>query len=111
MFRLKTNKRRVLWVGRKTRAWINARARVKRKLMALGITTCELQYPGCWRDNALSIAHGRKRRKLVGDELETLCILACTPCHSRLEVMGPEGMLAVVKSVIAERNQFGIETS
>ena len=94
-----------LWVGRKTLANMKANARLKRKFTALGITSCELHLPNCTRDNFLTWAHGKKRRKLVGDELETCVILACTFCHAKLEVMGPDLMLTVVQEVISERNR------
>lgn len=79
-------------------------ARLKRKFEALGITSCELNYPGCTRTEFLSWAHGRKRRHLVEDELDTLVCLACLNCHNRIERMAPAGMLAIVQSVIAERD-------
>jgi hypothetical protein len=92
-----------LFVGKKTRAWVNARARLKKKFAAMGITTCELKYPECTHDNFLSFAHGKKRRHLVGDELETLVCLLCQNCHSRIEQMPEAAMEAIVRSVIAER--------
>jgi hypothetical protein len=93
-----------LWVGKKTREWMRVRAGLKRKFAAAGITSCELGYPGCWKDEALGFAHGRKRRKLEAGELESLTILVCNPCHDRIETMSPEGMLSIVQSVIAERD-------
>lgn len=96
-------KRICLWVGKKTREWMTVRARLKRKFVAAGITSCELGYPGCWKDEGLGFAHGRKRRHLKGDEIETLTILACNPCHDRIETLSAPAMLAIVKSVIAER--------
>ncbi len=90
-------------VGRKTNEWAVTIQRIKKRFSGLGIERCELGYEGCWRDNALSIAHGKKRRKLGGDELETLTILACIPCHQILEAKPPEAMLAKVRSVISER--------
>lgn len=95
--------RSTLKAGARMKAWESTRARLKVKFAAQGIVTCELGYPGCKRDDWLSFAHGRKRRKLIGDELETLTILACTPCHDVIERMAPEGMLAIVQSVISER--------
>lgn len=92
-----------LKAGKRVRAWANTRARLKKQFQAQGITTCELGYIGCARDNLLSFAHGRKRRKLEGDELETLTILACIPCHDQIERMTHEGMLVIVQSVISER--------
>jgi hypothetical protein len=89
--------------GRKTRANKKANAKLKKCFESMGITSCELGYPNCTRDEFLSWAHGRKRRKLQGDELETLVILACLNCHNRIEAMSHEGMLAIVCSVIVER--------
>ena len=86
------------------------RARLKRQFDAAGITSCELGYPGCWKDEALGFAHGRKRRHLKGDEIETLTILVCNPCHDRIETLPAAGMLAIVKSVIAERGWPTLET-
>lgn len=90
-------------VGLKTRAWTNARNRLKKRFAANGITECELGYDGCWRDNALSFAHGRRRRFLLEGELEHLTVLCCTPCHERLDRLPPAATLAIVRSVIAER--------
>ena len=92
-----------LWVGKKTIANIKANARLKREFEAKGITTCELGYLNCTGDNFLSWAHGKKRRKLQGDELTSCVILACINCHQVIERMSPEGMLAIVTSVISER--------
>ena len=92
-----------LGAGKKTRANKKTNAARKRKFEAKDLTTCELGYPGCTKDNFLSWAHGKKRRKLQGDELATCAILACINCHDVIERMSPEGMLAIVQSVIAER--------
>lgn len=102
-FSLKRSTRPRLWVGKKTLANMKANARLKKKFTALGITRCELRYINCTGSDFLSWCHGRKRRKLVGDELETLVCLACINCHSVAERMQPEAMLAIVQSTIAER--------
>ena len=99
----RTGKRKCLFVGKKTLEWMRIRARLKKKFAEAGITSCELGYPGCWRDEALGFAHGRKRRHLQGDEIETLTILSCTPCHDVIERMSAPAMLCIVQSVIAER--------
>jgi len=91
------------WIGHKTRAWRNCVVRLKKKFERMGIVECELRYDGCWRDNALSFAHGRRRRFLLEDELEQLVCLACTPCHQILEAKPAEEMLAIVREVIASR--------
>lgn len=96
-------RKRRLWIGPKTRAWRNAVVRLKKRYTAMGITSCELRYEGCWGDEALGFAHGRKRRWLHEDELEKLCVLACNPCHDRIERIAPEEMLVIVESVIRER--------
>lgn len=107
MFRsaFKTSKPRSPWIGKKTRAWRNVVVRLKKRYAALGITSCELRYEGCWGDQALGFAHGRKRKWLREDELENLCVLACNPCHDVLEVSGADEMLAEVRNVIARRHQ------
>lgn len=89
--------------GKKTRANRAANAKLKLQFGKQGITSCELGYPGCTKTEFLSWAHGRKRRKLQGDELVTLVILACLNCHNRIEYIGHEGMLAVVEETISNR--------
>lgn len=89
--------------GKKTKMNRASNARLKKKFEAIEITRCELGYPDCTPDSFLSWAHGRKRRKLKGDELDTLVILSCINCHNHIERMAPEGMLAIVQSVISER--------
>lgn len=101
----KKNPRLRYWVGKKTLANMKANARLKKKFAALGITSCELRYINCTGNNFLSWAHGKRRRFLIGDELETLCCLACVPCHQKLDRLPHEATLAIVLSVIAERER------
>lgn len=101
---MKKGTKRCLFVGKKTLEWMRVRARLKRKFAALGITSCELGYAGCWKDEALGFAHGRKRRHLKENEIEDLTVLACGPCHEIIERMSAPAMLAIVQSVISERN-------
>lgn len=101
-----TKPRARLKPGRGTKAWTNTRARLKKKFAAMGISRCELNYAGCAFDNFLSFAHGKKRRHLEGDELETLVCLACVPCHAILERMGAEAMLFIVEQTIADREEL-----
>jgi len=79
------------------------RQRLKVEFAAMGITSCELRYQGCKRDDWLSFAHGRKRRKLEGNELATLTILCCVPCHDAIEFLPPDEMLRIVNDTIAAR--------
>ena len=94
---------KTLKAGRKTKAWNAVRRQLKREYEAMGITSCELRYDGCRVDDMLSFAHGRKRRKLIGDELTSLTILACQPCHDRIEFLPPDEMLRIVTETIAAR--------
>ncbi len=93
----------MLWIGRRTVAWINARARLKKKFTAMGIMSCELGFPGCQRDDYLGWAHGKKRRHLVGAELEPLVCLRCQNCHQIIERMPEAAMEVIVRSVISGR--------
>src|SRR5687767_7224572 len=106
---LRRSARTKLKAGRRTNDWIKVRRKLKVQYEAAGITQCELGYSGCKRDTWLSFAHGRKRRHLRGDELETLTILCCTSCHQIIEYLKPEEMLAIVQGVIAAR-EAGITT-
>ncbi len=96
---------RRLKAGKRTKAWEAARRALKLKYAQMGITSCELRYPGCKGDDWLSFAHGRKRRNLVGDELSTLTILCCTPCHDKIEFLLPDEMLRIVNDTIAARKE------
>src|SRR4051794_21867306 len=60
------SRRRLNRVGKKARAWAITRRELSTEFAAQGITSCELGYEGCWRENALGFAHGRKRRHLKG---------------------------------------------
>jgi len=91
-------------VGRRTKANKASNARLKKRFAAMGIESCELGYPDCTRREFLSWAHGKRRRHLVDNELDELVILACIPCHENLDRLPAEATLAIVQSVIAERD-------
>lgn len=90
-------------IGKRGKRWIAVRRRLSIEYAAKGITSCELHYEGCFGEGALGFAHGRKRRHLKGDELETLTILACNPCHDKIEFLPAEEMLRIVQEVITSR--------
>lgn len=92
-------------VGKKTREWEKVRRQLKKRFMAAGIIECEIGFAQCWRDNGLSFAHGKKRRELIGDELKTLVVLACAPCHTAIEGMDREYMLHRIMGIIANRER------
>ncbi len=89
--------------GYKTQEWAAVRAELKTEFAAAGIVECELGYPGCWRDNALSFAHVDKRRHLKPNEIRAV-ILACMLCHARIEKLPRAAMRAIIEDVIASRS-------
>lgn len=91
--------------GRKVKAWESARRKLKTKFAAMGIMSCELQYAGCWFDNALGFAHAAKRVKLKGDNLYHV-ILACGPCHGKIEFLPAEEMKRIVDDIVGSRKQI-----
>lgn len=88
---------------RKPTKWDKIRSELKVKFEAAGITTCELHYPGCFRDNYLGFAHSKRRRHIVGDEIYEV-ILACNPCHDLLDSLPAEKTTEAVRSIISKRN-------
>lgn len=94
-----------LRAGRRMNEWSNVRRKLSTDFASRGITSCELGYEGCWREKALGWAHGRKRRHLEGDELTSLVILACNPCHDKIERLLEAEMCVIVKDVIANRRR------
>lgn len=96
---------------RPKKSWESIRRSLKESFAAKGITTCELKYTGCWRDNNLSFAHALKRRHLVESaergkpESIYTVILACVPCHQKIEVMAESTMSSIVMYIIANRKE------
>ncbi len=88
--------------GKKVQAWDRARLTLKRKFAAAGIITCELRYAGCWFDNALSMAHSKKRRHIEGDEIYEVALL-CVPCHQVAERLPESEMTDLIRKIIAAR--------
>ena len=91
---------RIRQLGKKGLAWNYARQWLKIQFARVGIITCQLKFPGCWFDNALSFCHPAKRRKLTPRELYVVC-LGCTPCHEQLEVMPAADMRRIVEGLFA----------
>jgi len=89
-------------IGKKGAEDIIARSENKEEMEKLGITSCELKYPGCWHNNALTFAHAEKRRKLIRQDLNTV-IVACSPCHAIIEILPPEEMKEIVLTTISKR--------
>ena len=63
--------------------------KLKRIYLEKEITSCELQFPGCWVNNGLSFAHFKKRihyksrPELLSSFYQT--ILCCINCHNVIE--------------------------
>lgn len=87
-------------IGKKTKEWNDVRDELKQKFYKGGIVECELRLPGCWKNNALSFAHIDKRRKLTKEDLYKV-VLACTPCHTEVEVK--KDMREILERIIKNR--------
>lgn len=93
-----------LKAGEKTKAWDRIRKKLIERFQDAGITTCELQYSGCWHDNALGFAHRKKRRFCTEEELWK-CVLCCTNCHQKIEYIRHDAMYQIVNDFIGRRAQ------
>lgn len=89
--------------GKKTIAWSNIRAELKKEFEAKGVTFCEARYDGCWVNNGLSFSHGDKRRYLTNDELRNLVTLMCVPCHQIFEAKPRSEMRRITAKIIRHR--------
>jgi len=89
--------------GKRTLAWAKARASLKIKFYKASITTCELGFPGCFRDNYLGFAHAKKRRNITTEEELKTVILACNACHDIIESMPESRMGEIVHQTINKR--------
>jgi hypothetical protein len=72
-------------IGKKVKAWIAAADKLEEIYLEKGITSCELKFDGCWGDNALHFAHRYKRRDPRCKHTFKSTILACNPCHMKIE--------------------------
>lgn len=86
----------------KMKEWEDARKELKIEFEAKGITSCELGLPGCMRDNFLTFAHAKKRRKLEDGELKVVALL-CQNCHNEIEYLPAAKMEAIVMNIINNR--------
>ncbi len=89
--------------GKKTKEWDRVRAKLKIRFERAGITTCELGYEGCWRDNGLGFAHAVKRRFIATPEELEITILACWVCHDVIECKSHIEMRDIVENTISAR--------
>ena len=96
--------------GKKTKAWDRARAKIKPVFEAMGITRCEVRFPGCWGGEGLGFAHSLKRRNIHGDEMAEV-VLACNCCHDILESLSEGEMARIVRGIIQARGASAIRES
>ena len=89
--------------GKRTLEWVRRRAKLKVRFQRAGITRCEVMYPGCQGNYALSFAHIDKRRFLKGDELDMVVLACIFNCHKKLEAMPRAVMKLEVLRIIKER--------
>lgn len=69
----------------KQQEWNNARRVLKKEYEKRGIMTCELRFSGCYYNNFLSFAHRYKRNDPRCEHTFNGTILACIPCHEKIE--------------------------
>jgi len=89
-------------VGDKVNEWTEARKEIKQQFQVWKIFKCELNYKGCWKDNALTFAHAEKRRKLTKEDLYKVALL-CVPCHDQIEYLPAGEMKRIVEGIIRVR--------
>ena len=94
-------RKRISRLAAKVNAWQTTRALLIERFRRAGITQCELRYDDCWRTNALSFAHSKKRRFIESQEQLEECALLCQVCHDRIEYS--PNMYEIVRRVIASR--------
>lgn len=84
--------------GGKTAQWDAARAKIKRKFEAAGITRCEV----CGSDQFLGFAHRKKRRFIPKDDPELFVVaLLCVTHHDKIEHGG--NMFEEITNIIEKR--------
>lgn len=72
-------------IGKKMQEWIEASDELEEIYLQKGITSCELNFPGCWRTTALHFAHRYKRNDPRCEHTFEGTILADNNCHQIIE--------------------------
>lgn len=92
--------------GKRTKAWIDGRAELKKKFAAWGITSCEIKLEGCLKDNFLGFAH-TIRRVAIGTENiadPSKVVLACQQCHTTVDLeMRHKESTELLESIVKAR--------
>ncbi len=92
-------------IGKKTRNSLQAVKELKEIFFAHEITECELVHAPCWRNNALTFAHCRKRINLTPEQVrDPHCVaLICTPGHMEIERLPEKEMERIVLDIVSRR--------
>lgn len=83
----------------KVRVWEKKRAELKQRFFNAGIVSCEM----CGSTFGLSFAHSKKRRDIVGDEIDDCALLCVDPCHNWVEKLSHAEMFRVIQQIIKNR--------
>lgn len=89
--------------------WDSVRRELTPKFDEAGITTCELNLPGCKYGMFNSFAHSKKVRhwKEVADVYDV--ILTCNNCHQIIEALGNKKVITMQEVVQRVRENRGFE--
>jgi hypothetical protein len=92
---------RPLKAGKKTKAWTNARNKLKVVFQRWGITACE----ECFTTEGLGFAHLSKRRNLKAEDLgdPNKVVLLCNQDHWKHEQKGESRMAIELQKIIDRR--------
>ncbi len=104
VFKGKEPKKSTLGPGKKTTQWEGERAKLIEEFANMDITSCEIKFEGCWKNNALGFAHIDKRKNLRPEDLPSV-VLACTPCHQTVEAWNNIRMRKFLLEIIKKRNE------
>ena len=79
--------RKFIGAGVKTQNWNEGRDDLKKKFGGWGITSCEIKFEGCLKDNFLGFAHTERRQHLTPEDVRNAdkVVLACQPCHNTVD--------------------------
>jgi len=92
--------------GKKTKAWTNARRKLKLIFFQMGIQRCEANLQDCMGTDGLGFAHLQKRRNLEAEDLgdPNKVAFLCNHCHWQFEKHGEEKMTPALQKLIDDRS-------
>jgi len=93
-------------VGKKVKAWDEARKELKKTFAKWKIIKCEIKLEGCLRDNYLGFAHIKRRVELTNEQIESpqFVVLACQQCHNTVDnEMKKQDSYKLLKKIVEKR--------